>query len=313
MLFSYVPFGVVVYSARLSRPFEPYNSNVNDPNDPNLKRKMKSDTFISLLHEEYNIWKNRNNNHPNTSVNLVSNQTSGSASKSLATHISDCKQEVCAYCEYGKHPGHWTSVCHRNPLNKCYNCGKPGHCAKDCHSKRKVKDKDRDKGKGKSNGEGKVKNQETNFVNKEITFVINDGLYTFTDGEEAYNFNNQNDCTSEGNDDNLIYYDWLADTATSSHVTCKWSNFISHIPMKDKTVTGVGGKQASTISCRTIELNSTCNGQKYILHLNKVLHVPGQKNNLISLERWDNAGGKYIGGVMGKVSLRPQLCRWTED
>jgi hypothetical protein len=107
-------------------------------------------------------------------------------------------------------PVFWTI--NKNPSNKCYKCGKPGHCAKDCHSKKKVKDKNRDKAKGKSNGEGsggKVKNQETNFVNEEIMFAIDNGLYTFTDDEDAYNFNNQNDCTSEGNDNCLIYYDWL--------------------------------------------------------------------------------------------------------
>ena len=48
--------------------------------------------------------------------------------------------------------------------------------------------------------------------------------------------------------------------------------------MKDKTVTGVGGK-LSTISCRTVELNSTCTSQKYIQCLNKVFYTYPDKRN----------------------------------
>ena len=42
---------------------------------------------------------------------------------------------------------------------------------------------------------------------------------------------------------------------------------------------------------RTVELKLTCNGTEYNLHLENVLHVPGTQNNLISLGRWDAAGG----------------------
>ena len=34
---------------------EPYNSNANNPNDPDPKRNMMSDTLIGLLHEEHKI------------------------------------------------------------------------------------------------------------------------------------------------------------------------------------------------------------------------------------------------------------------
>jgi hypothetical protein len=34
---------------------EPYNRNVNDPNDPDLKQHMSSDAFIGLLCEEHKI------------------------------------------------------------------------------------------------------------------------------------------------------------------------------------------------------------------------------------------------------------------
>jgi Zinc knuckle len=58
--------------------------------------------------------------------------------------------------------------------NKCYNCGKMGHCMRDCQAKKKWKPKKKanDKGKGKSTGD------QMNMVEEEVTFVID---------EEAYN------------------------------------------------------------------------------------------------------------------------------
>jgi hypothetical protein len=61
-------------------------------------------------------------------------------------------------------------------------------------------------------------------------------------------------------------------------------------------VTGVGGKKATAIGCGTVVLISNCNGVNWKLKLENVLHVPGQKNNLISLGRWDMADGSYQGG-----------------
>ena len=45
-----------------------------------------------------------------------------------------------------------------------------------------------------------------------------------------------------------------------------------------------------------MELISSYNGHKYILELENVLYIPTNRNNLISLGRWDKAGGWYIGG-----------------
>jgi hypothetical protein len=62
------------------------------------------------------------------------------------------------------------------------------------------------------------------------------------------------------------------------------------------SITGVGGKQAKIAAQGTVELSSTCKGQNYILHLENVLCIPGTRNNLISLGRWDATGGNYTGG-----------------
>jgi len=73
----------------------------------------------------------------------------------------------------------------------------------------------------------------------------------------------------------LIYYDWLADTATTLHVMHQREAFTNYTPMGNSSITGIGSKEALIAGCGTVELNSTCKGTDYILHLENVLHVPG--------------------------------------
>jgi hypothetical protein len=98
---------------------------------------------------------------------------------------------------------------------------------------------------------------------------------TFQVNKEQYNFNTFDACDTDANDERLIYYDWLADMATISHITHQKEAFIDYTPMGNTSVTGVGGKEALISGCGTVELKSTCNGTDYILHLENVLHVPG--------------------------------------
>src|SRR5215471_14921111 len=120
--------------------------------------------------------------------------------------------------------------------------------------------------------------------------------------EEAYNFDTYQACNYEANDERLIYYDWLADMATTSHIASHRDLFKTYTSIQDSSITGVGGKRATAIGRGTVELISNCNGKYWTLALKDVLHVPGQKNNLISLGRWDAAGGEYQGGN-GKLIL----------
>jgi hypothetical protein len=111
-------------------------------------------------------------------------------------------------------------------------------------------------------------------VEEEITFITEEA------NKEAYNFDTYDVCNVSAIDECVIYYDWLT---TMSHVSCQRNAFTSYTPLEHISVTGVGGKEAKIAGWGTVELVSTCNGQKYILCLEDVLHVPGQQNNLISL------------------------------
>jgi hypothetical protein len=96
--------------------------------------------------------------------------------------------------------------------------------------------------------------------------------------------------------DAFTFYDWFADSATTSHICNQKDAFVSYKPLTGKTVSGVGNNKAKIEGRGTVELESINNGYKYLLKLEDVLYIPSNRNNLISLGRWDQAGGRYTGG-----------------
>ena len=48
-----------------------------------------------------------------------------------------------------------------------------------------------------------------------------------------------------GNDECVLYYDWLADSATTSHVMNQCNAFMSYQPIQDTAVSGVGNMKVS--------------------------------------------------------------------
>ena len=139
---------------------------------------------------------------------------------------------------------------------------------------------------------------------KEIEDMETPDFPIFDDDEdmEIHNFSSYDPCNLEDNDERLIWYDWVADTATTSHITHQREAFINYTPSNNTSVIGVGGKKVKIAGRGTVILISTFNGQRYILRLEDVIHVPEQTNNLISLGRWDKSGGTYTGGK-GKITL----------
>src|ERR1700683_10363 len=192
------------------------------------------------------------------------------------------------------------------PPNKCYNCGCEGHLARDCKKKNSSwKGKNKAKGyKEREKWKGKAKQnevaEETNIADEEISFNTEEnpmeGHLASSIDDEEHNFDSYQACNYETNDERLIYYDWVADNTTSSHIASERDNFETYTKIQESTVTGVGGKKAAAIGRGTVILISNCNGIDWTLKLENVLHVPRQRNNLISLERWDKAGGTYQGG-----------------
>jgi len=66
--------------------------------------------------------------------------------------------------------------------------------------------------------------------------------------DEEHNFDSYQACNYEANDERLIYYDWVADNATSSHIASERDSFETYTKIQKSTMTGMGGKKATAIA-----------------------------------------------------------------
>src|SRR5712691_11018552 len=91
----------------------------------------------------------------------------------------------------------------------------------------------------------------------------------------------------------LIFYDWLADTGATSHITHRRDAFTTYERIPEVAIAGVGEMKARAIGRGIVNVESECDGKKCILELQDVLHVPENHNNLLSLGRWEAIGRGY--------------------
>ena len=268
-----------------------------DSSDP--KPMATSQELIGVLKEEY---VRRQRRAGKQSKDEVIHQTSSGKSSLLGRMNTNA--ERCGHCGYRNHE---TKDCKFLGQSKCGICNRFGHETEDCYS-RKAKNlkQKREKGDGKGKDKKKKKKETTNQgeeveeVDEEehIAFSLNESLEILLDESEegqAFNFDEPVYNSNEYNP-RLIYYDWLGDSATTSHVCNQRNAFKTFQPLIDTTVSGVGNVKAEAKGQGTVELKSTINGQKYVLELKNVLYIPTNRNNLISLGKWDKAGGQYSGG-----------------
>jgi len=240
-----------------------------------------------------------NNGTNGMSMMATPSKSTLGTSNSLSNQISNWKNSLKPWCNNCNRSGHWTSKCQKLACNKCFNCRKFRHRAKDCWAKPKKGDtldkKKNGKKKKKQKNADNSKEEQTNTT-MEVAFPIEE---IDEENMEMLNFDMYNACNLDVNDDHLIWYDWVADTTTTSHITHQREAFITYTPCNNGLVTGVGGQTAKIAGRGTVLLTLTFNGKNYIFRLEDVIHIPEQTNNLISLGRWDKRGGTYI-GVMEK-------------
>ena len=161
------------------------------------------------------------------------------------------------YCKHCGRNNHNMIDCIHLGKSKCSICGKFGHTADKCWKK----------GKGKRNREDENKNEKKKQKKAEINEAEEDEVIItlnteeivtqevsrdksfFDDDEEGYNFNEDNSYNMNQINEPVIYYEWFADSATSSHVTNKHDTFITYEPLYNTSVVGPKLKEKELSSC----------------------------------------------------------------
>ena len=195
----------------------------------------------------------------------------------LGDRISGPKR--CTIC---KKNGHIADQCWHKGNNTCLNCKRPGHSKNDCWRPGGGKE-----GQGPTRQwQGPQKDSanvatsssitEIDDLMDEIAFMAQDESLEFVDSEQS--------------EEHLIWYDWLVDSGTTTHITNSCATMNDYIPL-DKYVSGIGNNSLNAIGKGTVELTSFIGKTQINFKLTDVLYVPKATHNLVSMSRLDRDGG----------------------
>jgi hypothetical protein len=225
----------------------------------------------------------------------------------------DCSDEKL-FCKRCTKPGHKTDDCYLWNRKKCSHCDKFNHASEDCFFKDKPKPEK--KSKVKDNSHKRARTEEANTADSDRSYAaieeveeIKSGGITFDASERGqfFNFDNENVANSSINDEHTLYYDWLADSATTSHITNQHDTFVTYEPIQNTLITGVGGLQAQAEGRGDVNIITSYNSTSYLIRLYDVLYIPGNKNNLFSLGRWIAKGGDFMGRKLILISKQGDI------
>jgi len=113
--------------------------------------------------------------------------------------------------------------------------------------------------------------------------------------EDLRNYVN-NTVVSTGNQDRSLY-NWIADSASTSHICNKCEVFIEYSSIKNEIpIYGVGNIIITGIGRGKIIIQAIHNGKTHKIILNDILHVPNNRHNILSLGQWAHTDGTFKGG-----------------
>ncbi|GBE87159.1 hypothetical protein SCP_1004060 [Sparassis crispa] len=181
----------------------------------------------------------------------------------------------CSIC--GK-PRHLGNECRHRDKVKCMNCGKFGHKATDCWAK----------GGGKAGQGPPMKQQKT-----ECAYEAHEVESKEDEAKIAYD--NDSDTVSLGSDGKIAsFYEWFADSGTTSHITNRREVFTTYQALEDHAITGIGPQPMQALGRSTVDVKSEVGDRKVKFRLHGVLYALTAPNSLLSIMHLDDAGGRVL-------------------
>jgi len=252
---------------------------------PNGKSDDQSQELIAVIHDEYNRRKAQGTDTGKTETAMTAQGKGKHTRKKFGQREKGLKKH-CTICQ---RTNHITTECfYKNGKPKCEGCGKTGHTTATYWHNMTAEKSGEIKMVPTENGK-QCKVERTHQVcDVQEDKEMEDGTYvTFTHVSPKIT-----DITCDS---------WLADSATTSHISNKKSNFTDFIPIQ-KFVKGVGGTQVPAQGQGTVKLKGWVNKTYMIIVLYDVLYVPSAPNNLFSISCLDETGGRASMGD-GNVQL----------
>ena len=278
-----------------------------DEPDQDPRKRIDGQEFIGLIEQEWELSESLKKKEAKAA------KQGNQSSSSLANRITDASTSGSSsrakkHCEHCGKDNHKTSKCRFLDTPKCDNCDRfhRGEC---WQPRAEGNNKRAWKGKEKEGSSKKKKEAHNAEPEEQSNSTIGDQQLALQADDES----DSSDSDSDTDRDNVTVassqksqlhrlYDWLADSGTTSHITHCRDAFSTYKKLPKLAIAGVGDIKTHAVGKGTIYLCSECDGLAHILELKHVLHVPSNRNNLLSLAKWEKHG-RYFIGRHGKLSL----------
>src|SRR6267154_2345952 len=228
---------------------------------------ITSQELISLLIDKYNRRVSQRESGDKTYY--AKNTAKGKKQK---VEKIDNGRNVCSIC--GRN-NHLTEKCRYKGKPECGSFRKFGHETSACWGKRgpgtsfKRGQKERAHQTRDSQDDEQMDDDEIAFATKEYDVPMN-----------------------SNDDDHISAYSWVADSATTSHIVNLRTAFKEYTPLNKKRITGIGNTGIEALGRGTIEIITHVKNKNITVTLNDVLYAPKAVNNLFSISRLDEKGGR---------------------
>lgn len=161
----------------------------------------------------------------------------------------------------------------------CFNCGKPGHFAKDCWKNRRDGQPNRNNQSKQSRGHRRGRNSNNYRSRANIASIDDDDDFAFLTREPTL--------TSTLNTD-----DWLLDSGCSRAIVRNKANFSTYVETPGHKIIGIG--DAAGIGRGNVPLSFALGKSSRACIIREAIHCPTAPFNLISVGRLTDAGYRAI-------------------